>query len=224
MPALTTPPDAPAEHAAAREGDPRRDAILAAARHVCLTRGVAAVRMEEIAAAAHVSKGTLYNHFESKHQLLLEMVVAQFRAGDHIVEEVLHQSDSATESLERLFEGLSRLLDEQTSHAPLLFQAWAVVAHEAELREPLDASLREMFRAWSAETRSIVERGQADGAFRPAADACALGDAITGLVSGYLFRATFDPASANGAALRRAFHLLVAEQLLPVEAPHGESP
>ena len=104
-----------------------------------------------------------------------------------------------------------------------MFQAWAIVAHEAELREPLDAALREIFRAWSAETRSIVEQGQAEGAFRSAADAGALGDAITGLVSGYLFRSTFDPASAKGEALRRAFHLLVAEKLLPVEAPDGES-
>ena len=44
-----------------------------------------------------------------------------------------------------------------------------------------------------------------------------------GLVSGYLFRATFDPTSANGEALRRAFHLLVAEQLLPLDASDGES-
>jgi AcrR family transcriptional regulator len=223
MSTLTTPPAASGKPAAAREDDPRRTAILAAARHVCLTRGVAAVRMEEIAAAAHVSKGTLYNHFESKHQLLLEMVVAQFRAGDRIVEAVVSQPRSAADALERLFDGLARLLDVQTRHAPLLFQAWAVVAHEAELREPLDTALREMFRAWSAETRSIVEQGQAEGAFRSGADAGALGDAITGLVSGYLFRATFDPTSANGEALRRAFHLLVAEKLLPLEAPDGES-
>ena len=223
MPTLTAPPDASATPAAAHEDDPRRNAILAAARHVCLTRGVAAVRMEEIAAAAHVSKGTLYNHFESKHQLLLEMVVSQFRAGDRIVEAVVGQPRSAAAALERLFDGLARLLDVQTRHAPLLFQAWAVVAHDPELREPLDTALREMFRNWSAETRSIVEQGQAEGAFRSAADAGALGDAITGLVSGYLFRAAFDPTSANGEALRRAFHLLVAEKLLPLEASDGES-
>jgi TetR/AcrR family transcriptional repressor of nem operon len=223
MPALTSPPDPSAAGAAARAGDPRRDAILAAARHVCLTRGVAAVRMEEIAAAAHVSKGTLYNHFESKHQLLLEMVLAQFRAGDRVMETVVSQPGSAAESLERLFDELAHLLDVQTSNATLLFQAWAIVAHEADLREPLDRALREIFNTWSAETRAIVEQGQADGTFNAAADAGAIGDAITGLVSGYLFRATFDPKAANGRALRRAFHLLVAEKLLPLEASEGES-
>jgi TetR/AcrR family transcriptional repressor of nem operon len=223
MPALPTPPNAAAEPPAALECDSRREAILAAARHVCLTRGVAAVRMEEIAAAAHVSKGTLYNHFESKHQLLLEMVVAQFRAGERIVEAVVGQPGSSGEALERLLDGLAHMLHTQTHHTPLLFQAWAVVAHEAGLREPLDAALRGMFRSWSAETRAVVERGQADGTFRSTADAGALGDAITGLVSGYLFRAGFDPTVATGDALRSAFHLLVAEQLLPLEAPHGES-
>ena len=44
----------------------KRQRILEAAFQVCEGVGVGRARMEDVAAEAHVSKGTLYNHFESK--------------------------------------------------------------------------------------------------------------------------------------------------------------
>jgi TetR/AcrR family transcriptional repressor of mexJK operon len=54
----------------------KREAILAAARQVCLREGYAA-SMDAIAAAAGVSKQTVYNHFQSKNELF-QAVVADY--------------------------------------------------------------------------------------------------------------------------------------------------
>ena len=59
--------------------DPRRRRILDAALAVCEERGVHAARMEEVAALAQVSKGTLYRFFESKEE---EIPFAQRRDSD----------------------------------------------------------------------------------------------------------------------------------------------
>ena len=48
-----------------------RDRILAAARAVMLSKGLVRATTKEIARAASVSEGTLYNHFANKEELFL---------------------------------------------------------------------------------------------------------------------------------------------------------
>jgi AcrR family transcriptional regulator len=53
--------------------------ILAAAEQVFAERGVREARMEEIAARAGVSVGTVYNHFEDRNALLAALVESRRR-------------------------------------------------------------------------------------------------------------------------------------------------
>lgn len=54
--------------------EPKRHAIVQAATRLFLTHNYRSVSMEKIAAAAPVSKATLYNHFTSKNELLAAVV------------------------------------------------------------------------------------------------------------------------------------------------------
>lgn len=51
---------------------PPRERILLAARELFYARGIRCVSVDEIAAAAHTNKMTLYRHFESKDLLVVE--------------------------------------------------------------------------------------------------------------------------------------------------------
>ena len=55
---------------------PPRERILAAARDLFHARGIRAVSVDDIAAAAQTNKMTLYRHFESKDLLIAEYVRA----------------------------------------------------------------------------------------------------------------------------------------------------
>ena len=57
-----------------------RDRIVDAARRLILTKGLVRATTREIAAAAHVSEGTLYNHFASKEEMFLA-ALGQLPAG-----------------------------------------------------------------------------------------------------------------------------------------------
>ena len=57
----------------------RRARILEAALEVCQRHGVEGARMEEVAARAGVSKGTLYRYFENKEELLLATVIDSYQ-------------------------------------------------------------------------------------------------------------------------------------------------
>lgn len=52
--------------------------LLLAARDLFIEKGFAAARIEEIAARAGVSKGTLYAYFDSKEELLNDLIVQRF--------------------------------------------------------------------------------------------------------------------------------------------------
>ena len=76
----------------ARSAEPTRQRILSAAYVLFRQRGYSRVSMDEIASATAVTKRTLYNHFQSKDQLLAavlesqnELALASFRTfGDQL--------------------------------------------------------------------------------------------------------------------------------------------
>lgn len=57
-----------------RHDNPKRQAILRAARQVFLAQGYSGASMEAIAEAAPVSKPTLYSHFGGKHELFAAVI------------------------------------------------------------------------------------------------------------------------------------------------------
>jgi TetR/AcrR family transcriptional repressor of mexJK operon len=79
-----------------RDSDPRvirtRAAVLSAARDLFLSRGFAGTTMEEIAAAAGLTKRTLYNNFSDKGALFTE-----------IVSSVIAQAETFARGLEEAF-------------------------------------------------------------------------------------------------------------------------
>ncbi len=69
-----------AEHVRARgrpRSEPARQAILAAAADLLLTRGLAAVSMDAVAARAGVSKATIYRWWPTKETLALDALYEQ---------------------------------------------------------------------------------------------------------------------------------------------------
>ncbi|GAB4662129.1 TetR/AcrR family transcriptional regulator [Mycobacterium avium] len=62
---------------------PIRQDVLAAGSRLFAERGYYAVRMEEIAAAADVSRATLYRHFSTKDLILTELTRAAVRSIEH---------------------------------------------------------------------------------------------------------------------------------------------
>ena len=69
----------------AREGTARLDAILGAAEKVFARDGYQQARMDDIAATAELSKGTLYYYFKSKDAIFVRLLE---READKVFEEI----------------------------------------------------------------------------------------------------------------------------------------
>ncbi len=76
-PSAMTVPGEPARTRGRPRSQPARQAVLAAAAELLLTRGLAAVSMDAVAARAGVSKATIYRWWPTKETLALDALYEQ---------------------------------------------------------------------------------------------------------------------------------------------------
>lgn len=160
---MNVPPTSPRPRWERRK-EARPSELLAAALDLFVEKGYAATRLDEIAARAGVSKGTLYLYFENKEELLQavvrESIVARItQARDELVDREGTCAEQLRELIERWWHeygstkagSIGKLIMAESGNFPetaLLFAA--------EVVEP-----------WHQLIRSVVERGIARGEFRP---------------------------------------------------------
>lgn len=215
-PVSTRPTDVPAEDKRAR--------ILEAAMQVCQRSGVHAARMEEVAARAQVSKGTLYRYFESKEDLFLATIIASYEVGLQAIRPTQDEGTPPRAALEAVFDGLVGVLISVSPRAQVHYQAWGVVAGTPQHEKRLHDFLREFHEERDREFVALIRAGQQSGDFDPDADADTIAAGMSALLSGFIYRSAFDPAGADPAALRACFDTLVGLALEPRPAarPHDE--
>ncbi|MGH7634355.1 MAG: TetR/AcrR family transcriptional regulator [Gemmatimonadaceae bacterium] len=142
----------------------RPDELIAAALLVFGERGFRATTLEEVAARAGVSKGTVYLYFDSKDDLfravveakvvtLLASVEAMARAHAGTATELLHQV------IQRLWEAMSR--------TDMVCMARLVQSELAHFPEVKRFYFEQVIQRHRRLLRKIAIRGVASGEFRP---------------------------------------------------------
>lgn len=89
------------------------DKMLDAAARLFGTQRFHEVRMEDIAAEAHVGKGTLYRYFTDKDELHLALVTRASEQIQERLDEDLEDVEGAVDGLRTMVAGIIRFFDEQ---------------------------------------------------------------------------------------------------------------
>jgi AcrR family transcriptional regulator len=84
-----------------RQPDERPNQILAAAVEVFSEKGFRAARMDEIAAAAGITKGTIYLYFASKEDLFIAMARRHFERVLELLPDIEMQDEESPEAITR---------------------------------------------------------------------------------------------------------------------------
>jgi AcrR family transcriptional regulator len=176
-----------------RRPDDRAAELLEAALGIFAQEGYANTRLEDVAAAAGVSKGTIYHYFENKEALLRSTVTHYRKLRFARVEDVLHNRSGPVAPVIRLF--VRRLYgDLDDTHYDLF-----ALLIKGVLRE-VPGLFEEWLRtgpgeAWRLLTEMIAG-GQASGEFRKDADPDVFARiAISGLMLQFVWRGTTDAAA-----------------------------
>ena len=194
--------------------DDRRARILEAALEVCQRHGVEGARMEEVAARAGVSKGTLYRYFESKEELLLATVIDSYEQNLPLFDAGADPTSDPADRLDALLVGTAKVLAAVAPRMSVHYQAWGIVARNPALKERLEEFLRSFHASRRDTLVETIREGQALAVFDGAADAGTFADAIQALLSGFLYRTTFEPERATPDELRKTLDALMRGALL----------
>lgn len=145
-----------------RLGRPRSDRahkdITRAFRELLIEEGWSKVRMEHVAARARVGKATIYRHWESKHQLALEVLMEL--ATPHLA--VPDVGDTRTELLATVLAPMRALTE--TDFGPVIRALLSEIARNPDLGEPFRATV---VQARRDEVARVIARGVRRGDLRP---------------------------------------------------------
>ena len=141
----------------------RRREILAAAEKVFSAWGYAATKMDDVAAAAGLSKGSPYNYFRSKRDLFTQLFNEAFAADEADVDCIVAVGVSAAERLNRILDMWGRRLEYFIHMGGLMLEFWAA-ARRDESGE-LAGVLEELYRRWRGRIAAVVADGVSAGEF-----------------------------------------------------------
>lgn len=146
-----------------RRKEARPSELTAAALALFVEKGFAATRLEDVAARAGVSKGTLYLYFDSEEALfkavIEEGIVARFVAAG---QQAAVYDGSATDLLKHLLLAWW----EQIGNTPLAGVAKLMISESRNFPEVTRYYHDKVIVRGRALMRSVLERGIANGEFR----------------------------------------------------------
>ncbi len=139
----------------------RRDEILSIAAVQFAERGVASTTVRDIGAAAGILSGSLYHHFESKEQMVAELLlpVMQRQVGQYRL--IVAGNDSAAGMLRSLIK-VAVTEAAQTPDQTRMIRNDAQTFSATPALRPVSDLLIEAAKLWA----SVIERGVAVGEFR----------------------------------------------------------
>jgi AcrR family transcriptional regulator len=143
----------------------RAGMILDVAEEVLAEKGYHDTSMDEIAARTGVAKGTLYQHFPGKEDLVFALFERILILFEQSVEQIAKSSLTARAKLERI---LSYVYQERRGPHARLFQ---LLYQNMEIRKGLPEKkeqLRNRLERTAGQIRAILEEGKVEGSFDPA--------------------------------------------------------
>lgn len=126
-----------------------RERLLSAAHGIFLKTGYGASKIEDITAEAGFTRGAFYSNFESKDELLIELLRRDEKLLLEPISQILERHETRAGLESAVVTYFSKVFDNNES-----FHLWA----EARLLAGRDAKFREQFNAFMEEERRQVVR------------------------------------------------------------------
>jgi len=189
----------------------KRQHLVEAAAAVFAEQGFTSTRVADIAERAGIGKGTVYEYFTSKEELLFAVFEWIDSRVSTRVEAVLAEEISGHEKLLRLLQLGADVVTEQVEMQPVILDFWA--ASRGNLLEDRHREVcTSSYRFFRKVITDFIHDGQRRGDFRPEVDAEALAATVVSTFDGLGVQLFFD-RSLDPHRITEAFGRLLIEGL-----------
>lgn len=194
----------------------KKQTILLAASRVFAQKGYAAARIIEVAEAAAVGKGTIYEYFRSKEELFFA-----------VFEEMMHEAGRSISLMARELDGpfgqrMKTLSDKiiqswlgQLEMYALVMEFWSATASSPG-REHFKAAFQNGYQHLRTVVGEMIRAAQAGGEVSAESDANRVASALIGTWDALLLQAWIDP-EFDALGTSRSFMEVVLRGLRPAQ-------
>jgi TetR/AcrR family fatty acid metabolism transcriptional regulator len=141
------------------KGD-KRELIREAAIRVFSEKGFHQARADEIAQAAGVAVGTIYNYFKSKEEILLDIFAMEFEERKRFYERLRESGLPVVEQIREILQEHFRLLEERRELMHVMLR------ERFEPSKELKAKLARLYRRMVGYIEELLRQGVAEGWIR----------------------------------------------------------
>jgi len=168
----------------------KRNKILESAIRVFAKFGLPNTRMIQIAEAAGIGKGTIYEYFKSKEELAVAAFNVFVKEAEHHLEKKIRKIDNPSEQLYTYIVSWTELLNEEfLDYADIMLDIWA---ESVRLHEGKDVfGLNKMYAMYRKQIIQILNTGIDSGAFRKT-DTMITASIIIGTLDGLMLQWLLD--------------------------------
>ena len=142
----------------------RRKAIMAAAIRRFDASGYSATTMDEVAADAGISKGSIYNYFQSKEDLFAQLFSATASQKQDEIEAAMAQAGSPSKQINCLVDQWAAHLPERQRFGRLFLEFWATAARGKQSQ--LAKTFSQFYNRWRDLVAATIMQGIQEGEFR----------------------------------------------------------
>ena len=199
MPENTKPPD-------------RRTQILIAAAKVFSKHGFAGATIDAVAAEAGIAKGSVYNYFQSKQDLFVQVFTASFTRDEEQMIGNLAEPTSALDKIDVLFDEWYEHLAQYTHEEALVLEFWLWAARQGE--RALTAAFYELNDRWRDRISGVLADGVAGGELRSDLDPQTAATVMMATLNGLIVQIILEAGPVIDEEflrrLKRSFHRALA--------------
>ncbi len=162
----------------------KRRSIVEASLRVFARNGYEATRTIDIAQEAGIGKGTIYEYFRSKEEIIEAIFAYLFFNYEQQLQELAQESKPPIEAILESFKRMMEEADEYADLIPVYFQLWSSKTFSDRLG--LDRQMSEWFEKLSKAYAEIIVKGQETGEIDAKIDASALSRNLVGAIDGII--------------------------------------
>jgi len=148
-----------------RERTARREAILDAACELIAEQGYHGMRMEGVAEAAELSKGTIYLYFENKDALCAAVATRLIDTLIPVIEDAIENAPTGLDAVRRLIQKYYEFTEQNPHHFRFAL-AWLSVGERMDDSTEAFQTYRDRVGTLLSLVVDALRRGQVDGSIR----------------------------------------------------------
>jgi AcrR family transcriptional regulator len=192
----------------------KRLRLVKAACAVFAEKGYASTRVAEIAERAGVGKGTVYEYFSSKEELLFAVFETINADISSRMNDALASRETTEEQLHNVLRLGAEVISEQVDLQPVILDFWAA-SRGKDIEETYRRAVVASYTFFRNLISNFIREGQNKGEFRTSIDAEALATLVVATVDGLgiqlFFDRSIDPHTVTGAFGRLLYESLTME-------------